>query len=128
VAHKNIRFKRIEECHEEYAPCIGVCEVYNVCCKNRKIKKLSIQDLLENKTRFPTVVIPYGKDGSNNHAFVVVDDLIFDSTQTHAMQLCRESLDWICGEKGIASINIALRFNQSFGTKEKLQHKEKTNW
>jgi hypothetical protein len=44
------------------------------------------------------------------------------------MKLCRESLDWICGEKGIASINIALRFNQSFGTKEKLQHKEKTNW
>ncbi len=67
-------------------------------------------------------------DGSNNHAFVVVDDLIFDSTQTHAMKLCRESLDWICGEKRIASINIALRFNQSFGTKEELQHKEKTNW
>jgi hypothetical protein len=67
-------------------------------------------------------------DGSNNHAFVVVDDLIFDCTQTHAMKLCRESLDWICGENGIASINIALRFNQSFGTKERLPHKEKTNW
>jgi hypothetical protein len=46
---------------QEYAPCIGVCEVYNVRRKNKKIKKLSIQDLLENKTRFPTVVIPYGK-------------------------------------------------------------------
>jgi hypothetical protein len=93
-----------------------------------KIKKLLIQDLLENKMRFPTAVIPYGKDQLNNHAFVVVDDLIFDSTQTHGMKLCRESLNWICGEKGILSINIALRFNQSFGTKEILQHKEKTNW
>jgi hypothetical protein len=80
------------------------------------------------KTMFPTVIIPYGKDGLNNHAFVVVDYLIFGSTQTHAMKLCRESLDWICGENGMASINIALRFNQSFGTKERLQHKEKTNW
>jgi hypothetical protein len=44
-----------------HAPCIGVCEVYNVCRQNKKIKKLSIQDLLENKTRFPTVIIPYGK-------------------------------------------------------------------
>jgi hypothetical protein len=44
------------------------------------------------------------------------------------MKLCRESLDWICGENGMASINIALHFNQSIGTKELLQHKQKTNW
>jgi hypothetical protein len=113
---------------QEHIPCIGVCAVYNVRSKNKKIKKLSIEDLLENKTRFPTVVIPYGKDGSNNHAFVVVDDLIFDSTQTHALKLSRENLDWICGEDGMASINIALHFNQSIGIKEKLQQKEKTNW
>jgi hypothetical protein len=121
--------KELNNVIQEYAPCIGVCKVYNVCHKNKKIKKLSIQDLLENKTRYSTVVIPYGKDGSKDHAFVVVDDLIFDSTtQTHAIKLCCESLNWICGEKGIVSINIALRFNQSFGTKEKLQRKEKTNW
>jgi hypothetical protein len=125
---KTFALKELKNVMQVYAPYIGVCEVYNVCRKNKKMKKLSIQDLLENKTRFPTVVIPYGKDGLNNHAFVVVDDLIFDSTQTHAMKLSRESLDWICGENGIASINIALRFNQSFGPKEKLQHKVKTNW
>jgi hypothetical protein len=125
---KTLALKELKNVMQEYAPRIGVCEVYNVCRKKKKIKKLSIQDLLENNTRFPTVIIPYGKDGSNNHALVVVDDLIFDSTQIHATKLCHESLDWICGEKGIASINIALRFNQSFGTKEKLQHKEKTNW
>jgi hypothetical protein len=43
-------------------------------------RKLSIQDLLEKPTRFPTVVIPFGRDGSNNHSFGVVDGLIFDST------------------------------------------------
>jgi hypothetical protein len=125
---KTFALKELKNVMQEYAPCICVCEVYNVCRKNKKIKKLSIQDLLESKTRFPTVVIPYGKDRSNNHTFVVVDDLIFGSTQTHAMKLGRESLNWIYGEEGIASINIASRFNQSFGTKERLQHKEKTNW
>jgi hypothetical protein len=58
----------------------------------------------------------------------VVDDLIVDSTQTHAMKLCRESLDWICGEDSMAPINIALRFNQSIGTKEKMQQNKKANW
>jgi hypothetical protein len=125
---KTLALKELRNVMQEYVPCIGKCTVYNVRAKNKKIKQLSIEDLIEHKTRFPTVVIPYGKDGSNNHSFVVVDDLIFDSTQTHPMKLCRESLDWICGEKGMASINIALRFNQSVGTKEKLQNKEKTNW
>jgi hypothetical protein len=57
----------------------------------------------------------------------VVDDLIFDSTQTYAMRLCRDSLDWICGGQ-MESINVALRFNTSHGTKEKLKHKDTTNW
>jgi hypothetical protein len=112
----------------ESVPCIGKCTLYNECPKNKKIKTLTIEDLLEHKTRFPTVVVPYGKDRSNNHSFVVVDDLIFDSTQTHAMKLCHESLDWICRDDGMESINVALRFNESLGTKGKLQHKEKTNW
>ena len=112
----------------QFVPCIGDCMAFNLRTKNKKIKHLSIQDLIEIKTRFPTLVIPYGKDGSNNHSFVVVDNLIFDSTQAYAMKLCRESLDWICGNDGIASIKVALHFNMSHGTKAKLQHQEKTNW
>jgi hypothetical protein len=95
---KTFALKELKNVIQEYAPCNGVCEVYNVRRKNKKIKNFSIQDLLETKTRFPTIVIPYGNDRSNNHAFVVVDDLILDSTQTHAMKLCRESLYWVCGE------------------------------
>ncbi|WP_288992857.1 hypothetical protein, partial [uncultured Marinobacter sp.] len=67
-------------------------------------------------------------DGANNHSFVVVDDLIFDSTQSCALKLCRESLDWICGEGGIASIDVALRFNRGYRTKEKLPYQERTHW
>jgi hypothetical protein len=98
--------------------------------KKKSIKrKLSIQDLLEKRTRFLTVVIPFKRDGSNNHFFVVVDDLIFDSTQACAMKLCRGSLDWICGNKGMGSIDVAMRFNAGHaGTKKKLSHKDMKNW
>ena len=96
--------------------------------KKGKIKELTIEDLLARKTRFPILIFPYGKDGSNNHSFVVVDDLIFDSTQTHALKLCRKSLDWICGDDRIGSINVALRFNEIHGNKEKFQHQQKKNW
>ena len=88
-----------------------------------------MEDLIKIKTKFPTVVIPHGNDGSNNHAVVVIEDRIFDSTQAYALKLCRESLDWICGEKGMAkNIDIAMRFNDSHGTKKKLEHKGLKNW
>ena len=84
--------------------------------------------MINNKTRFPTVVVPYGKDGSNNHTIVVINDLIFDSTQAFAMKLCRESLDWICGDMGFDVIDVALRFNRSHGTKKKLEYADAKHW
>ena len=113
----------------DVVPCIGDCEVFNQGKdKKNRIKKLSIEELINKKTRFPTVVVPLGKDGSNNHAIVVINDLIFDSTQAFAMKLCRESLDWICGDMGIDVIDVALRFNRSHGTKKKLQYADAKHW
>jgi hypothetical protein len=85
-------------------PCIGECVMFNAkTSKKKSIKrKLSIQDLLEKRTRFPMVVIPFGRDGSNNHSFVVVDDLIFDSTQPCATNCVgtvstgsAETMEWV---------------------------------
>jgi hypothetical protein len=68
--------------------------------------------------RFPTIVIPYGKDRSKNHATVVIGDIIFNSTQAYSMKLCHQSLVcWICGHMGIA---YALHF--------KLKHIDTINW
>ena len=50
-------------------------------------------------------MIPQGKDGSINHAVAVVEDLIFDSTQSHAMKLKKESFDWIFGSCGVSQQN-----------------------
>jgi hypothetical protein len=127
---KEIALIELRKDMRQRVPCIGECVMFNAkTSKKKSIKmKVSIQDLLEKQTRFPTVVIPFGRDGSNNHSFVVVDDLIFDSTQPCAMKLCHGSLDWICGNDGMGSIDVAMRFNAGHGTKGKLSHKETKNW
>jgi hypothetical protein len=127
---KEIALMEMRKDMKRLVPCIGECVTFNSATSKKKTikRKLSIPDLIEKRTRFPTVVIPYGRDRSNNHSFVVVDDLIFDSTQPCAMKLCLESLDWICGKYGIGSIDVAFRFNAGHGTKEKLSRKDTTNW
>ena len=65
---------------------------------------------MEDKTIYPTFVIPIGNDGSTGHAICIVDDLIFDSTQENALILGREYLDWICGKIEYKDIYVAIRF------------------
>ncbi len=79
---KEIALIELRKDSRQKVPCIGECMMLNAkTLKKKSIKrKLSIQDLIEKRTRCPTVVIRFGRDGSNNHSYVVVDDLIFDST------------------------------------------------
>jgi hypothetical protein len=114
---RDLAIKKLKVAMLQCVPCIGDCTIFNVRnAKKRTIKNLSIEDLITTRTRFPTIIIPLGNDGSYNHAVVVIDDIIFYSTQEFALKLCRESLDWICGDKGIASTYIALRFNRGNAT------------
>jgi hypothetical protein len=46
----------------------------------------------ETSDRWALVVIPLGGDGGIGHA--IVGDLIFDSTQSHALTLGKNSLVW----------------------------------
>jgi hypothetical protein len=55
--------------------------------KRRKKKCLSIDELIQNKTSFPTVVILHGNDGSPSNTLVVVDNIIVDATQSQALKL-----------------------------------------
>ena len=74
---------------------------------------MSIADLLIDKTEHPTIVIPLGNDGKVSHTFCVIDDLIFDSTQKFALQLCQKSINWICGDCGCYDIYLAMRFHEN---------------
>jgi hypothetical protein len=71
------------------------------------------------KTSYPTVIITRANDGSASDAVVEVDDIIFDATRSHAMQLCKESFDWICGKGGIGDIERAPRFERPHQTKKR---------
>ena len=77
---------------------------------------MTLQNILEDKSAFPTVVIARGNDMSANHTVCVVDDIIFDSTQPQALWLSKETLDWICGGQGCEGIHLALRFERGFNT------------
>lgn len=41
-----------------------------------------------------------GANGKQDHAIAIVNDMIFDSSATHAMYLCCEALDWCSNCKG----------------------------
>ena len=113
---------------QEHCPQLGNGQVFNSRRKHTKNKraKITIEELVNVKTPFPTVVVPLGSRGFTAHAITVVDDLIFDSTQKWALKLCGESLDWICGENEYcANIRYAVRFNQSYNRKgEKVLQRE----
>ena len=90
------QIKEIRNFMESYIPSVGVCKVYGVRTGRHKRVELTLQDLCENITPYVTIVIPQMTNGSQNHAFCVVDDLIFDSTQVKALKLQESSVEWIC--------------------------------
>jgi hypothetical protein len=58
---------------------------------------------METSHRWALVVIPLGGDGGIGHAITIVGDLIFDSTQSHALKLGKNS--WI----GVVQTIVALK-------------------
>ena len=94
------------------APAIGLPTLYGIRTKRHsRVKRRLTWDLLfTDITPYPTIVIPVLPDGTINHAFCVVDDLIFDSSNPYALKLHEESVRWICNDSD-AQIHQALRFN-----------------
>jgi hypothetical protein len=117
-----ISINKILEGVKNNCPEIGAYEVFNTHKARGSRKLMTIEEILSTPTRYPTLLILIGKDGSTNHAVTVVDDLIFDSTQKFALKLKKESFDWICGGEGIAAFNAVYRFHQKYCTKREFTH------
>jgi hypothetical protein len=111
-----------------HAPEIGGVVAFNQHRKRRKMNRISLDELVQNKTIFPTVVIPRANDRSASHAVVVVDDIIFDASLSHAMKLCRESFEWICGKHGVGGIERALHFDKPDKTEKRYTRTMLKNW
>ena len=75
---------------------------------------MTLAEITTVPSPYPTLVIPFGSDSSLNHAICVVDDLIFNSTQSHALKCGMEVISWVCGSgsKGVCDVYEALRFEK----------------
>jgi len=72
-----------------------------------------LKQLCTEKSIYPTLVIPQGKDCGVNHAVCIVDDLVFDSTQAFALRLNKKTLDWsVNHEEGCQGIHAMIRFER----------------
>lgn len=89
----------------------------------RHKQSVSWQDLLNDITPFPTIVISRLSDGRTNHAFCIVDDLIFDSISQYALQLKWESVQWIFNDP-YCNIHHALRFKQKYTPQGSIRDKK----
>ena len=97
---------------QNLVPVIGLPTLYGIRTKrhSRVKRRLTWDELFMNLTPYPTIVIPMMPDGRATHAFCVVDDLIFDSVTPQALQLRKESIDWIFNGSEV-TLHRALRFN-----------------
>jgi len=96
-------------------PVIGLPTLYGIRtkCHKRKKRRMTWEDLFQNTTPYPTLVIPLKPNGTTTHAFCVADDLIFDSTTSLAMKLCKESVQWLFQSDDLELYQV-LRFNMKF--------------
>ena len=102
-------------------PLIGGCTIYGKRCagNNKRKRPITWKDLFTDLTPYPTLVVPVKKlNGKMTHAFCVVDDLIFDSSASHALKLKEESVSWIFRNEPV-DIFVAIRFNQKVSPKGK---------
>jgi hypothetical protein len=113
----------------EHLPAEGQPMVFNQKrSRKRKMVPLSRAELVSERTPFLTLIRPVGNDGSIDHAVCVVDDLIFDARLPNTLKLCAESLDMICGPKGMLHLGIVFRFCLPHGThKRKWEREMKEN-
>ena len=101
-------------------PVIGSPTIYGRRTRRHDhlLRTLTWDDLFNDLTPYPTVVIPKLPDGTFTHAFCVVDDLIFDSTCPCALQLRKESVLWLFQDREV-ELHHAYRFNEKYSESKK---------
>jgi hypothetical protein len=116
--HRMAQIESLKGFMPNNVPSIGGATIFGKRCMGNKKKKRKFtwSDLFETITPYPTLVVPVTKDGKMNHAFCVVDDLIFDSSVPYALKLVKASVDWIYHYQTV-DIFMALRFNQKVSPK-----------
>jgi len=99
-------------------PIIGQPTIYGkrTARHNRFKRHFTWEDLFNDITTYPTLVVPILPNGDATHAFCVVDDLIFDSITPNALKLHMDSVKWVFNDSE-SRIFLALRFNKTCNPK-----------
>ena len=81
-----------------------------------KIKYFDEIDILKNRSMWPTLCVLKSSDNSASHAVTVVENYIFDSNLSHALELNKKNLDWCCSdyncEETFQGVHSAYRFEK----------------
>ena len=103
--------KKVIEILDESFPELGRPQIFNMTNSRRKRKVvMRWEELVETPTPFLTIAVPVGSDGCRNHAVVIIDNIIFDSTAKKALVLCKESLDW-CVDCELTTVGAVIQYN-----------------
>ena len=110
IAVKSTEYTELPAAEQLNRLCQEVESRYQVI-KYMTKKKASSIDILRVRNRHATVIIPLAGDGGVQHAITVVGDILFDSTQTHALVLSQATLDWCCdNDSGFTHVFMAVTF------------------
>ena len=99
------------------APSIGGATQFMKRTARHRIRQLTIDQVVEQPTPYPWLIVPCTADGVINHALCVVDDLVFDSITPRALRLCHETFAWIFNDQPI-TVHRAMRFDQNITPKK----------
>jgi hypothetical protein len=125
---------KLTQAMQSIIPVIACPTIFNqrLTTNNRKKRPLTWDKLFNERSQYPTIVIL----GEHEHAFCVVDDLIFDSISSRALRLCMESIRWLCGGD-VSIIKSAYRYETKYSspgtpkkhrTKGVYKHSPRENW
>jgi hypothetical protein len=78
------------------------------------IKYFDQIDILEDRSMWPTLCVLKSSDNSASHAITIVENYIFDSNVSHALELNKQNLDWCCSDltcrETFCGVHSAYRF------------------
>ena len=80
--------------------------------KEQVLAGISIENFIKNNIQCDIMlVIPKGNDGSVNHAVMIANGRIYDSTQEFPLKISKESFDFVYGDCGCQEIYKTKSFN-----------------
>ena len=107
-----VQIKELHKLVKEHLPEFGQFITYGLQTKKKRKRELTVDFIVSSYWSSVLLVVPLGADGSIHHSFSIYGKYVFDSSSTKVLHLSRETLDWCCGEGGIAGIHCAYLFNQ----------------